>query len=139
MNIFDVVHPSAPRLLPRWSAWVFLFGWMGLIFLLSNQPSLPQAPDIRVDIILKKLAHAAAYALLFLLWARALNSIPSFSSKWVLVLALGLTICYAISDEWHQTFVPGRHGQPADVLIDSAGALLAFILAGRSSILKPYH
>lgn len=139
MNIFNVVRPSETRPLPQWSAWVFLVGWMGLIFLFSNQPSLPQAPDILTDTLLKKLAHATAYAILFLLWARALSGAKSISLNRTLLLALGLTICYAISDEWHQTFVLGRHGQLADVLVDTAGAQLAFILARRSSVLKPYR
>jgi VanZ family protein len=36
-----------------------------------------------------------------------------------------ITIAFAISDEYHQTFVPGRDGNIRDVLIDSAGAGLA--------------
>jgi len=38
------------------------------------------------------------------------------------VLALGICVLFAISDEVHQLFVPGRGGQVSDVLIDSAGA-----------------
>jgi len=137
MNIFDVAVLPKNRALPRWTVWAMLFGWMGLIFLFSNQSSLPQAPDAVLDTVLKKLAHATAYAILFVLWARALHSTGAFPSKRMLILALGLTICYAISDEWHQTFVSGRHGQLADVLVDTAGALLAFILARRSSVKTP--
>lgn len=39
-------------------------------------------------------------------------------------LALGICILYAISDEFHQLFVPGRGGQIRDVLIDSTGAIV---------------
>jgi VanZ family protein len=37
---------------------------------------------------------------------------------------------YAVSDEWHQSFVPTRVGTPWDVLIDAAGAALGLSLAG---------
>lgn len=46
------------------------------------------------------------------------------------LLAWGLSVMYAVSDEWHQTFVPTRVGTPWDVLIDAAGAALGLALAG---------
>ena len=46
------------------------------------------------------------------------------------LLAWGFCVVYAISDEWHQTFVPTRVGTPWDVLIDAAGAALGLALAG---------
>jgi len=39
-----------------------------------------------------------------------------------------LSFLYACSDEFHQTFVPGRAGQFKDVLIDTAGALIGLIV-----------
>lgn len=44
------------------------------------------------------------------------------------VYALGLSALYAVTDEWHQLYVPGRGGQLTDVLIDSAGALTGILL-----------
>jgi VanZ family protein len=44
-----------------------------------------------------------------------------------------ITVAYAISDEWHQSFVEGRHGSPVDVLIDTAGAGAAALVAARRS------
>jgi VanZ family protein len=41
------------------------------------------------------------------------------------VVALGLTVGYAISDELHQGFVANRHPSPVDVGIDAVGALIA--------------
>ena len=43
---------------------------------------------------------------------------------------LVLSVMYAVSDEWHQTFVPTRVGTPWDVMIDGAGAALGLALAG---------
>jgi hypothetical protein len=47
------------------------------------------------------------------------------------MLAFVLTVLYAVSDEYHQTFVPGRNGTPADALIDAAGAGLGLWLLHR--------
>jgi VanZ family protein len=44
--------------------------------------------------------------------------------------ALALTVLYAISDELHQGAVAGRHASPVDVGLDSAGAIIAIVLAG---------
>ncbi len=46
--------------------------------------------------------------------------------KW---LAWGLAICYAITDEFHQSFVPGRHPSFFDVLVfDNLGAILGLLV-----------
>jgi VanZ family protein len=42
-----------------------------------------------------------------------------------LLLALALTMLYALGDEFHQTFVPGRHADPWDLLFDGLGTALA--------------
>jgi VanZ family protein len=93
------------------------------IFLVSAQPQLPDAPGRFVDLVLKKGAHMIEYAILFLLLRRALvtraHRALSSSLAWV------LTVLYAASDEFHQTFVPGRNGIAWDVLVDGIGALLA--------------
>lgn len=62
------------------------------------------------------------YALLALSFAWGLGGKPK--TAW---LALLLAVLYAISDEFHQTFVPGRNGTPVDVAIDSLGASLGLL------------
>jgi VanZ family protein len=71
------------------------------------------------------------YAGLCFLWWRALRNVApqqrAVAAAWL--IAVG----YAATDEWHQTFVNGRHGSPVDVLIDAAGAgVAAFLLARRT-------
>lgn len=95
---------------------VAALAWMGVIFWFSSQPDLPHASVDWVDLVIKKAAHAAAYGLLWWLWQGATGR-PR--------LALAITLLYALSDEWHQTFVPGRNGWWVDVAVDAAGALLA--------------
>jgi VanZ family protein len=91
---------------------------MGLIYFLSAQPDLNSGLGT-VDFIGRKLVHVTEYGVLWLLWARALR----FRN---LAVAAIVSIAYAATDEYHQTFVHGRHGTPVDVLIDSAGVALAW-------------
>ncbi len=95
---------------------------MVVIFFLSAQPTLPQAPGELLDALLKKLMHAVVYALLFLLLFRAWNH--SHLGDDALNAALLTTAAYAVSDELHQAFVPGRRANWYDVLIDVSAALL---------------
>ena len=90
---------------------------MVVIFVLSAQPDLNSGLGT-IDLIGRKIIHAASYGLLWWLWQRALGL------RSPLPAAL-ITIAYAISDEYHQSFVEGRHGSPIDVLIDSAGVAIA--------------
>ena len=102
---------------------------MGVIFAFSAQPSLDSGLGL-IDLIGRKLIHFAEYALLCFLWWRALASVtsPRRAALWAFLIASG----YAATDEFHQTFVEGRHGNPVDWLIDSAGAaLVALRLATR--------
>jgi VanZ family protein len=95
---------------------------MGVIFALSAQPSLDSGLGA-IDLIGRKLIHFGEYALLAFLWWRALVTVMSPGRA--ALLAFLLTSGYAAGDEYHQTFVEGRHGTPVDWLIDSAGAALA--------------
>jgi VanZ family protein len=100
--------------------WLPVVAWAGLIFALSAIPDLGTGLG-GWDLVLRKIAHVAEFAVLGALLLRAMRwELPAF--------AVG--IAYAISDELHQHFVPGRRGAPLDVLIDSVGVALG-ILAWR--------
>ena len=101
---------------------------MAVIFALSAQPDLSTGLGV-LDLIGRKFVHAGEYALLCLLWWRALRTV--IPPGRALGGALGIAVVYAMSDDFHQTFVPGRNGSPVDVLIDAAGASLAAALVWR--------
>jgi VanZ family protein len=103
--------------------WLMIAGWMALIFFFSSQPQLPSAPDPWADLIFKKGAHFTVYAVLAVLFRRALPL-----SRRIWALSWMFTVLYAASDEWHQSFVPGRHPQPTDVLIDACGAATGLLI-----------
>jgi VanZ family protein len=115
-------------LVGRLDLWLPPLALMGLIFFLSAQPDLSSGLGAW-DIVLRKIAHAAVYGFLFLLWWRALRD--TGPEPRALVTAWLITVAYSATDEWHQTFVAGRHGTPLDVLIDAGGASAAALWAMR--------
>jgi hypothetical protein len=106
----------------RLSAWLALAAWCAVIFAFSARPG-SGGRDLGWAFVAKG-AHLFEYGVLFLLARRVLPG----DGK-----ALLFCLAYAASDEWHQSFVPGRGPSPVDVLIDGLGALTA---ARRRAILE---
>ena len=95
---------------------------MGLIFYLSAQESVgPELPAFT-----RVIAHFSEYALLTALWIWALAPVLG---RRALFAAAAISFLYAISDEYHQSFVPGRDSDPFDVLVDSFGIATAVAAA----------
>lgn len=104
-----------------WGYWLPPILWMGVIFLFSSRaelPSLRLTPPNLQNI----LGHLFEYGVLAYLLARAFER--PFAPKCAHLWAIAITMLYAASDEWHQTFVPGRHGDLLDWLVDITAALL---------------
>jgi VanZ family protein len=102
---------------------------MGLIFFLSAQPDLNSGLG-SWDTVLRKAAHMLEYGALWFLWWRALG----YGSP---LPAIAITLLWAASDEYHQSFVEGRHGSPWDVAIDAVGVGLAVLVARRWAYSQP--
>ncbi len=101
--------------------------WCFVIFYFSGQPNL-RVTSGPWDFILRKLGHIFEYFLLTILVSRAISSsIRQIGIKVFLAGAL-FSFIFAISDEFHQKFIPGRFGTPGDVGIDSIGIILAGIV-----------
>ncbi len=99
-------------------AWLWPVIIAALIFLASTRSELagPSVPGT------DKVAHFAVYGLLGTLVVR-LGRRPR--AAWI---ALVLVSLYGVSDEWHQSFTPGRSVEFADWLADTLGAALAIVL-----------
>lgn len=135
-----------------WRSRVWRYGpllvWMVLIFLFSTgglsasntsriiRPVLlwlfPEISEERlalVHFIVRKAAHFTEYAVLALLAARAFlgSSRDVLRRRWLLSSLILVTL-YALSDEYHQRFVPTRTGSVYDSLIDISGGLTALLL-----------
>ena len=111
--------------------WIFVFLWASLIFYLSSIPGLTTGLGI-YDLILRKFAHIFEYFFLTYLLYRAWKSTKKFLSfSFFLFYGAFLSFLYAISDEIHQSFVPGRGPSIIDVFIDSIGIILCLIILKR--------
>ena len=107
------------RSLREWAVlWLPVVAWAGLIFALSSVPDLGTGLG-GWDLLLRKLAHAGEYAVLGALLLRAIQR-PG--------IAFALGTLYAVSDEVHQSFVPGRAGSPLDVALDTLGVAAGVVL-----------
>ncbi len=99
-------------------AWLPVVAWAAVIFAFSSVPDLGTGLG-GWDLVLRKLAHAAEFAVLGALLARATGRVG---------LAFAIGTLYAASDELHQSFVPGRLGSPLDVAIDAIGVVAGVLL-----------
>lgn len=105
------------------------FIYMGVIFLLSSISG--DGASVTVDpftqaikAIIYNGAHIPLFALLAWLWCWSLAGWHiALNSR--LLIAFCLTAIYAVSDEWHQSFTPGRDASFLDVMLDMLGAYIA--------------
>jgi VanZ family protein len=79
-----------------------------------------------IHTLIRKAGHLIEYFILGLLlfWAFCGGSNASWKWRWSLFAIIGVVL-WAVSDEWHQSFVPTRAGSVVDVGIDTAGGILA--------------
>lgn len=126
--------------------WLLVAVWMVVIFQFSDKPA--QRSDTQSLFIIKqiniiannlgfkgellnndwnyfvrKAAHTCEYAMLGILLFLAFSSTGIVNKK-LLVYTILICVIYAVTDEIHQAFVPGRAAKVTDVLIDTFGSLI---------------
>ena len=110
--------------------WLPTIIWAIVIFSFSSG-STPATSEIYwQDFIVKKSAHVFVYAVLAVLLYRSLRLTTQYSRSYLLLFTLTLTVLYAVSDEFHQSLIPGRESRFRDIIIDAAGALAGLKLTG---------
>jgi VanZ family protein len=98
--------------------------------LLNFFPALSIADVETIELLIRKLAHWSEYFILSMLLARTLKARSSdFVTKQQMMWAVVLVAIYAVSDEFHQSFVPSRTASAVDVLIDTSGAVGAILFS----------
>jgi VanZ family protein len=140
-----------PKLRSFLRYWLPVIVWMAVIFSASGDTKSYQHssrliapivrwlfPNISPDaldstvLVVRKCAHLTEYAVLALLFWRAVRKPPRRDPRpwsWPLAgLAVLFVALYAASDEFHQLFVPTRDASLRDVAIDTFGAVLGIIL-----------
>lgn len=113
--------------------WAPVLLWAAMIFVLSSMSSLPAPPAGFTD----KHAHFVTYGVLaaLLVWAMT-DCTPSRTSWAVAAAAVALAALYGASDEWHQSFVPGREMSALDLAADTTGAALAAVVLRAWAIIR---
>jgi len=139
--------------------WLPVALWMGIIFTMSSdfgsaahtsriieplvlwiKPNATGEEFELVHLLVRKCGHLSEYAILAILILRAIKrSRQQFYARlpWQAAgLALLVAAVYAATDEWHQSFVPGRTATFGDVLIDCCGALVGLTFMSLYGLLK---
>ena len=129
--------------------WGLVFAWMLVIYMLSAQVSSESdslsigitkfvlniintlLPRIEIEFsafshFIRKSAHFIAYLILGILSLHAIDEEKNPTITWI-IKALLICVLYAMSDEFHQLYVPGRSGEIKDVLLDSTGSLVGIL------------
>lgn len=104
--------------------WLPVLLWALVIFSFSSY-SVGSATQIYwKDFAIKKTAHMVEYAILTVLNYRALLAQGIKTTNAALVAML-ISVIYGASDEYHQSFTPGREPKVRDVIFDTIGSILA--------------
>jgi VanZ family protein len=129
--------------------WLPVFIWLGVIFAGSTDifsteqtsrylvpflrwldPHISPAAINAIQSAIRKLGHLIEYAILAALFWRALRDGTNLGAKMSLLFIAVWFVCgfFAVTDEFHQSFVASRTASPYDVLIDVCGALIGILL-----------
>lgn len=112
-----------------WLRFLPALACMVAIYLLSDQPKLPEIRNLSAQLT-SVLGHFTVYfALAVLLWW-ALRAFD-LSTRQRVTIALTVAVLYGLSDEWHQRFVPGRTPDVMDVITDAIGATAGILVIER--------
>ncbi len=97
--------------------WAPVVLYMAAIFYISSvsDPPIPSGTD--------KSLHGLTYLGLAIVVVRAVaGGLPGPIDVWAATIAILITVGYAVTDEVHQMFVPGRSAEMYDLVADAAGA-----------------
>ena len=138
--------------------WLPVLVWLGLIFVGSTDalsaeqtsrflvpflrwfdPQISGATIAAIQLIIRKLGHITEYAILAMLLWRGLRRGTRLHAKMSILFSLAwlAAAIFAVTDEFHQSFVPSRTASPLDVMIDICGAVvglaICMVVAARAS------
>ncbi len=104
--------------------WTPFIVWALVIFLFSSRPTTPVTQIHWEDFVVKKTAHVVEYFIFTTLLYRALKE-SGVEKKKAGIYAIIFGILYGATDEYHQSFTPGRLPKIRDILFDAIGSGLA--------------
>lgn len=107
--------------------WIPPILWMVFIFSLSSRQSIEISEEFFINFVIFKTLHMLEYAFLYFLFFRAFYTYSYKNKKYAFIFAIAATLIFAVSDEFHQSFIPSRQGSLRDIGIDSIGIGLSFM------------
>lgn len=112
--------------LKKFKYFVPLILYSGLIFIVSGIEKIPYLEDgITYE---DKILHFFAYLVYGICIIFALVNSDNINTNRLNILVLSIGVLWAASDEYHQSFVPGRSAELLDLLADSLGVACSLIL-----------
>lgn len=108
--------------------WLLVFLWAAVIFTFSSMKQVKVSEFFFWDFAAKKAAHFSEYAILYYLLFKSTGK--------NYLMAFILTMVYSITDEIHQSFVPGRTPAIYDVAIDFTGTASSAYIIWKLKLLK---
>ena len=100
----------------------------------KNIKSIQKLDDVKkakvlykIESVIRKIAHFSIYALVGVL-LMALLSTYNITDKNKIIFTIILGAIYASSDEFHQSFIPGRSGEVKDVMLDTLGVAVGGLI-----------
>ena len=116
-------------------SWLPAIFWAGFIFFLSAQHETPADNySAVVGDMLLIIGHLVVYAVLMVLIVFALRRSTTLPVAQTHLIAFAIVALYAFTDEFHQSFVPGRNPTAFDWVVDMAGAFLIWLLLFRREL-----
>lgn len=114
--------------------WIPFIAWAIVIYSFSSNPTVKTSEVHWQDFVVKKSAHLTEYFIFSLLLYRGLINTGVNSKKAILIVILSAFL-YGLTDEFHQSYTPGREPKIRDVLIDSLGSIF-FVYSLKKVIIK---
>jgi hypothetical protein len=104
--------------------WLPAIIWAIIIFSFSAHPTNSVSEVHWQDFVIKKTAHIVEYGIFTLLLFRAMKK-ENINKKKAFIYAFFIAAIYGSTDEYHQSFTPGREPTLRDVLFDTFGSGLS--------------
>ena len=113
--------------------WLPTLVWAAIIFYASSRGAIVTSDSYGLDFFIKKTAHFVEYFILSWLVFRSLKQTVQLTFQKIIILTFVVCVLYAVSDEYHQSYVPGREPRVRDILIDTFGISTALVLRKKHS------
>lgn len=115
--------------------WLPFIVWAVVIFSFSSIPTVRTSEIHWRDFVVKKTAHIVEFFIFSLLLYRAMVNSNMKTDRLLLVTVIFAAFLYGLTDEYHQSFTPGRGPMLRDVAIDTSGSVL-FILSLKHVVIR---